>query len=200
MERLMKTEHNRNYQRIDNAITNAYNILLTKKGTPDVSITELCECAKVNRTTFYKHYKGIHEITDRLENELIYKLFNIEYSDKISVEDFLSNPRPALEKLNKNITDNYEYYKRVFRPDRLRFITEKTINLLVDDFKKHYPNLAKKDAVMKKVRINICNFIGSVTTLYVHWLNGYLDCDIKDISEHVSTVITHVYKGVKIPE
>lgn len=196
----MKTEHNRNYQRIENAIINAYNQLLKEKGTPDASITELCKRAKINRTTFYKHHKGVHEITNYLEDQLIYKLFNIEYHDKISVEDFLNNPHPALEKLNKNITDNYEYYQRVFRPDRLRFITEKTINLLVEDFKKHYANLAKQKDVMKKVRLNICNFVGSTTTLYVHWLNGYLDCDIKDISDYISVVITHVYKGIKIPE
>ena len=196
----MKIEHNRNYQRIDNAICGAYNELLTEKGTPDVSITELCRHAKINRTTFYKHYKGIYEITERLEDELIYKLFNIEYKDRVGVEEFLKNPRPQLEKLNKNITDNLEYYKRVFRPDRIRYIVEKTINFLVNEFKNNYPKLAKNQNAMKKVRLNVCNFVGSVVGLYIHWLNGYLDCDISEVSNHLTRVITHVYKGVSIPE
>lgn len=196
----MKIEHNRNYQRIDNAICGAYNELLTEKGTPDVSITELCKHAKINRTTFYKHYKGIYEITEQLENELIYKLFNIEYKNRVGVEAFLKNPRPQLEKLNKNITDNLEYYKRVFRPDRIRYIVEKTINFLVNEFKNAYPKLAKNQNTMKKVRLNACNFIGGVVGLYIHWLNGYLDCDISEVSNHLTQVITHVYKGVSIPE
>ncbi|MCQ2786994.1 MAG: TetR/AcrR family transcriptional regulator [Bacilli bacterium] len=196
----METAHNRNYQRIEKAIINAYNELLTEKGTPDVSITELCKRAKINRTTFYKHYKGIYEITDQIENNLIYHLFNIEYKEKIGMEAFLSNPQPALEKLNENITSNYEYYKKVFRPDRIRFITEKLINILVKNFEDNYPKLAKSADAMKKVRRNICDFVCSVTGLYINWLNGYLDCEISDVSDHICKVIKTVYKGVNIPE
>lgn len=196
----METVHNRNYQRIEKAIVNAYNELLTEKGTPDVSITELCKRAKVNRTTFYKHYKGIYEITDQTESKLIYHLFNIEYKEKIGIEAFLNNPRPALEKLNENITNNYEYYKKVLRPDRLRFITEKLINIIIQNFKNSYPKLTHNKDVMKKVRLNICNFVSSVTGLYIHWLNGYLDCEITDVSDHICKVIKTVYKGVNIPE
>ena len=117
-----------------------------------------------------------------------------------SVEEFLKNPRPQLEKLNKNITDNLEYYKRVFRPDRIRYIVEKTINFLVNEFKNAYPKLVKNQSTMKKVRLNVCNFVGGVVGLYIHWINGYLDCDISEVSNHLTRVITHVYKGVSIPE
>lgn len=196
----MEMAHNRNYQRIEKAIINAYNALLTEKGTPDVSITELCKCAKINRTTFYKHYKGIYEITDQIESDLIYHLFNIEYKEKIGIEDFLNNPQPALEKLNENITKNYEYYKKVFRPDRIRFITEKLINIIVKNFENNYPRLAKNKDVMRKVHLNICNFVCSVSGLYVHWLNGYLDCEIADVSNHICKVIKNVYQGINIPE
>lgn len=193
----MEKSHNRNYQRIDNAIVNAYKELLKEKGSPDSSITELCRLAKVNRTTFYKHYQGIYEITDRLEDELIYHLFDVSDTSASKIEDFLNNPKPALERLNNNLLSNLEYYRRVFRPERVRYIIDKTTNILFNEFKKQYPKLNKKPEIILKAKINITNFVGSITNLYIQWLNGYLDCDISKISDYMCEVLTHVYKNRK---
>ena len=193
----MKIEHNRNYQRIDNAILNAYKELLKEKGNPDFSITELCQKAKVNRTTFYKHYQGLYKITDRLEDELIYHLFDIKDANGQKIEDFLANPKPALERLNHNLLTNLDYYKRVFRPERVRYIIDKVTNILFNEFKKQYPKVSKKPDAILKAKINITNFVGSITNLYLEWLNGYLDCDISKISDYMYEVLTHVYKNRK---
>ena len=193
----MKKPHNRNYQRIDNAIVNAYKELLKEKGNPDFSITELCQKAKVNRTTFYKHYSGLYQITDYLEDELIYRLFDINDTNGEKIEDFLNNPKPALERLNHNLITNLDYYKRVFRPERIRYIIDKVTNILFNEFKKQYPKVNKRPDVILKAKINITNFVGSITNLYIQWFNGYLDCDISNISDYLCTVLTHVHRDRK---
>lgn len=190
----MEVKHNRNYQRIDNAIINAYKELLKEKGNSDTSITELCRRANVNRTTFYKHYQGIYEITDRLEDELIFHLFNTKSA---KIKDFLDNPKPSLEHLNNNLINDLDYYRRVFRPERVRYIIDKTTNILFEEFKKQYPKVNKKPDVILRAKINITNFVGSITNLYIQWLNGYLDCDISKISDYMCEVITHIHKNRK---
>lgn len=193
----MEVQHNRNYQRIDNAILNAYKELLKEKGNPDFSITKLCKKAKVNRTTFYKHYPGLYKITDRLEDELIYHLFDIDNASAQKIEDFLDNPNPALEKLNHNLLNDLDYYRRVFRPERVRYIIDKVTNILFDEFKKQYPKVSKKPDAILKAKINITNFVGSITNLYIQWLNGYLDCDISKISDYLSEVLAHIHRDRK---
>ncbi|MCQ2795906.1 MAG: hypothetical protein MJ213_01165 [Bacilli bacterium] len=195
----METEHNRNYQRIERAITTAYKELLKENGTPDFSITKLCERAKINRTTFYKHYHGVYEITDKIEQELIYNLFNLkEYSD-INMENFLLNPRPTLDVLNENIMKDLTYYKNTFRPERTHYIIDKVTNLLIKDFEKAFPKYAKQKDVMSKVKINIANLVGSFTNLYLQWLNGHIDCKLSDIADYLTVVIAKLYKDAKIP-
>lgn len=45
--------------------------LLEKKDYLLITITELCEKAEINRTTFYKHYLDIHDLLEKLEEEII---------------------------------------------------------------------------------------------------------------------------------
>lgn len=192
-------KHNRNYQRIDDAIVNAYKELLREKGSPDASITELCKRAGVNRTTFYKHYRGIYEITDKIEDQLIYSLFNSNVEERIGFEDFLHNPQPSLQTLNESINKDLLFYKNALRPERLHYIIDKVVKTLTVEFKKDFPNLAKNPDVMVKVNINITSFIGSMGTIYLQYLNGHLNCTLEDISKYITRVVTTVYKGVKIP-
>lgn len=195
----MQKEHNRNYQRIDNAIVSAYKELLREKGTPDSSISELCERAKVNRTTFYKHYHGIYEITDKIEQELIYNLFNLKEGEDMGVEQFLLNPRPVLNVLNENLMKDLTYYKNTFRPERTHYIIDKVTILLFEDFKKTFPKYANKEDIMTKVKINISNLVGAVATLYLQWLNGHFDCELSEITDYLTKVITKLYKDAKMP-
>ena len=53
---------------------------------------------------------------------------------------------------------------------------------------------------MVKVNINLTNFVGSMGTIYLQYLNGHLKCTLEDISKYMTQVITTVYKGVKIPD
>ncbi len=49
-------------------------ILLTKKRLKDITVLELCKIANINRTTFYKYYNDIEDLTLKIEEELIIHL------------------------------------------------------------------------------------------------------------------------------
>ena len=45
--------------------------LLKNKSLNQISITELCKAADINRNTFYKHYNTPYEIIREMENEML---------------------------------------------------------------------------------------------------------------------------------
>lgn len=44
---------------------------MAQKQVKDITITEICKAAEINRATFYKHYKGVEEVLDELGQEQI---------------------------------------------------------------------------------------------------------------------------------
>ena len=46
---------------------------LKEKPISKISVTELCQMARINRATFYKHYLDIPDLQEALENEMLYQ-------------------------------------------------------------------------------------------------------------------------------
>ncbi len=58
-------------EKTKNAITNTFLELRSKKPLEKITIRELCERAKINKSTFYSHYKDIYDLSDQLETEVV---------------------------------------------------------------------------------------------------------------------------------
>lgn len=54
-------------------ITRAFSQLLKAKSIDDISITEICQLAKVNRGTFYNYYKDPYDLRKKIKDEFIEK-------------------------------------------------------------------------------------------------------------------------------
>ena len=48
--------------------------LRSENAIRDIKVADLCKTAKVNKTTFYAHYKNIYELSEEVEKELIRKI------------------------------------------------------------------------------------------------------------------------------
>lgn len=58
-------------EKTKSAITNTFLELRSKKPLEKIKIKELCEQAKINKSTFYSHYKDIYDLSDQLETEVV---------------------------------------------------------------------------------------------------------------------------------
>ncbi len=71
------------------SIINAFLQLRAKKPLEKISVKELSELAKINKATFYLHYKDIYDLSSVLETELIENVINnIDFPETV-----ISNPK-----------------------------------------------------------------------------------------------------------
>ena len=70
----MNTKNNKRHQETIAAIEKAFVTLLKDNDLNKISITELCETAKIDRSTFYVNYEDIsilaNEVAAKIENQL----------------------------------------------------------------------------------------------------------------------------------
>ena len=55
--------------------------LLKKESIQNISVSELCQCAGINRTTFYNHYDGTYEVLAEIEENFLAELSGGEDSN-----------------------------------------------------------------------------------------------------------------------
>ena len=56
-----------------NLIIETFKTLLCEKDYEDITIKELTEKAKINKSTFYRHYSSLDKLMDTLQDEIVYK-------------------------------------------------------------------------------------------------------------------------------
>lgn len=107
-----------------------------------IKINELCANAKINKSTFYRHYMDVFDLSDKLENETIdsvMRAFTAVGSLFDNPEEFISGLLTSIGKYDRKI-------KVLFR-DRIDVIANKIESRL----KKHYlasSFTSKKDIIM----------------------------------------------------
>ena len=58
-------------EKTERGIKNAFIELRSKKALEKITVKELCESARINKSTFYAHYKDIYDLSDAMEVEVV---------------------------------------------------------------------------------------------------------------------------------
>lgn len=66
----------RRIEKSKKALRAAFWQLREKKSIQDIKISELCQAADVNKTTFYAHYLNIYELAEDVERHLLHKVIS----------------------------------------------------------------------------------------------------------------------------
>ena len=57
-----------------NLIINAFLQVRTQKTLEKITVKEIADLARINKSTFYAHFKDIYDLSDTLENELVQQM------------------------------------------------------------------------------------------------------------------------------
>jgi len=60
----MNTPNNKRYRDMTESINAAFISLLQDKGLRDITVTDICKRADIDRSTFYAHYEDVSALTD----------------------------------------------------------------------------------------------------------------------------------------
>ena len=131
--------------------------LIQSKEINEITVTEICKEASINRSTFYANYLDVYDLADKIVDKIINNVYNLyegERETKNNTNDYL--------KLFKHIKDNQIFYKTYFKLDRDKhfIITE------------YDTNLSKKFYDDKYIDYHIEFFMAGLNAIVKKWLNN----------------------------
>jgi len=183
----LSMEKNRNYNRIEKLIVEAFLDLSKEKEISRITVSELCRQADINRTSFYAHYQDVWEIPQNIQNEILVKLD--ETLKNFHFKEFINNPRIILGQVWDFIKINESTYKQLISRSDVQAFLFKLTNLLEDKLL-----LASDLPINLKTspdaRIKISYFAGGLANIYRRWLeDDFSSLEIDQITEVVAKMI-----------
>lgn len=149
--------------------------LIQTKEINQISVTDICKKAELNRTTFYSNYIDIYDLAHKIKEKLEYNVFELykdERENKYNNNDFL--------KLFKHIKENQLFYKTYFK---LGFDK----NFIVDRYDYNQAYLYYNE---KNLYYHIEFFKAGLTAIIKKWLNN----GCKETPEEIFEIIIAEYK------
>ena len=106
----MNTVNNKRKKTSQEKLEKVFLELIQTKNISDISVTDICKKANLNRTTFYSNYIDIYDLADKIREKLekeVACLYVDEYTIELSDSSFL--------KLFEHIKENQIFYKTYFK-------------------------------------------------------------------------------------
>lgn len=100
-KRIMKTR---------SAVFNAVFDLSTEKELDKITVLELCECAGINKSTFYLHYKSIEDCFQKCFDSFTNKILDL--SMDIDYQQTATNPEIIVSKVLDVVEKNIRYFQQ----------------------------------------------------------------------------------------
>lgn len=174
----MNTPNNKRRRQSKIKISKVFIDLMQTKEIQDISVTQICKLAKVNRTTFYACYQDIYDLADNILHGLI-KQVNDVYCDELT-QHYNSND---WLKILRHIYDNQIFYKTCFKLG-----IEK---LPIERYDFHF---AEKLYENKYIEYHMEFFRAGFNQIVKMWLNG----GCKETPEEIEYIIKTEYKNKDI--
>lgn len=100
----MNIKNNSRYKKSCEKIENAFLFLLEKHKYDDITISQICKRAEINRSTFYCHYLDINDLIIKVEKKFAHKTAGIfNFGERRSHE--------AMVEMFTFVRDNKYFYK-----------------------------------------------------------------------------------------
>ena len=153
--------------------------LIQKKDITNISVTDICKQAKLNRTTFYSNYIDIYDLADKIKDSLCKDILNVydkERNERSHSFDFL--------KLFNHIKENQIFYTTFFKLNYDNDYKQFKDFMDYDLFKKLYNDEAELD-------YHISFFMSGLNAIIKKWIkNG-----CKESPEFINNILKTEYKN-----
>ncbi|RGY99465.1 TetR-like C-terminal domain-containing protein [Clostridium sp. AM58-1XD] len=153
----MNTKNNQRRRTSIQKIERAFIQLLQTKNVDEITVTDLCKLAQLNRSTFYANYIDVYDLVEKLEMKMMedfQTLYADEEANGYNSNDFL--------KLFYHIRENQLFYNTYFK---LNF----DLNVQITNYDKA---LAEKYYDLENIEYHMEFFRAGITAVIKRWLKG----------------------------
>lgn len=172
----MNTPNNRRRKESIEKMEKVFINLLQTKELDEISVSDICKKAGLNRTTFYANYDSIYSMADSIRSKLeanIHEIYKEEIEEGYNSNDYM--------KLFRHIKDNQIFYKTYFKlgyDNNYRIV-------------KYDTALAKEHFDNKFIEYHMEFFRAGITKIIKMWL--YNGC--KETPEEMMEILNSEYRG-----
>ena len=187
MSRTVKKAEYRSAARSRRLIRDAYVNLMQEKPIDKISISDIVREADLNRGTFYAHYSNPMDVLMEIADEILGDVQGF-FAD-FSFTDFLKNPMPLLLRVEKLVTDNLDFYRRINLNTASIGFTDQIKKILVE-------YISSNKSVPEKLRNNphftvaLELFAGGLISVYLGFVLGTIRASAREITETISILIS----------
>lgn len=157
-------------------IRNALVEIMSEKEISQITVSEICVLAKINRKTFYRHYRSVNEVLEELENE-----FLGEFSENLRSGSLL-NIGAVMRGVGETVRIHRDFFARlmrhnpeIFTSGRMKLALRRTISAALRNIGSEYSE-QELGAAAEFV-------VSGVLSLYAAWFRGGCREDIGLIAE-----------------
>lgn len=168
--------------------------LLEKEDFKDITVSEICSEAGVNRSTFYSHYENTYELLEEVKNNTIAQ-FMESFDTELKADDlgrydtdeliFITSEYliPYLEFIRSN-----KRLFKVYMNNLNNFSVEDTGNYLID---KVFTPIFAKNGITDKTIIKYMShyFLSGITAIVEEWVKNDCEDDIYLICEIITICV-----------
>ena len=177
----MNIKNNSRYKASSEKIETAFLTLILNHKYEDISISEVCKQAGVNRSTFYCHYDDINDLIIKIEGKFAKETASIfNFGERQTHE--------AMVELFKFVKENKFFYKAFLN---IPYITTAEISTKIDVLK----HIGENNLIDKSNRMGIfyrASFFGAgIKEMCRLWLQ--FDC--KETPEEMASLLLEEYKN-----
>ena len=160
-------------------------LMLIHDNLDDISIKELCEKAKLNRRTFYLHYRYIDDVLKEVQDEFIDK-----FMEKARGYDYITNVEPVVRASFELLMESPVQEKIILSPQQ-DYIREK-YRLSVIDRAEINDNLKSiKNFNPTYQRIITKHYYHTLLTCYREWVSLGKTIPLEEMINLTSSLLTN---------
>ncbi len=172
-------------------IASAYLSMLNKH--EKFTVTDIVKAVKINRGTFYLHFKNLDEVSIFIENELADNFKVLEQDFRLTEID--KCPEIIIDKLNEIFVRDIEYYRLILNAENQNTLVNKIKNYIINSISNNF-KIMQYIMDHEHFKIVVQFIVGGVINTYIEWFKGKIDCDLSLISLFLSKMIKEGLRGV----
>lgn len=169
------------------AMEGAFIQLLRKKSIDQISITELCRKAGVNRSTFYAHYLDIYDLMEQVSNRFVQNMFQDMIGDigEPNAGQDNETPHPLILCALKTTLANRELCRLLVLPNSN--ISYKLIEEVLDWCKKRYEVFSNRNNPDYAAEYTMT--IGGTIVLWYDWIRSDFASPLDEIAMEITRFV-----------